>query len=317
MITNDESINQLLTRLMSSMNAVLGVQFNVENLGDWCASLHEYAMKHKRERETISEFSKFILSRVRDQVQEEGIVGDISRFVAAVMFADLIKGMGTFVSHRSAPKTHHWLPVVFLRCFGTGKKSHGGRKVRAVIPATVFHNGVGVGVEIADKEFTHKRGKDGNGFYHLAMESFFGITEGYYGLAWNRMDDPMSVVHLSVFFLTQTVRTPHPKFGFHVREISETTNLLVELVSQQGAMFVSMVESEEHIPFTPYIPERIHRVRGQDYACFPAAQDKAIVFSNQPLPAGIETYILEKHRDKIIHEAKRDNGIVYGVSIGG
>lgn len=234
---------------------------------------------------------------------------DIKGYVIDHIFTALVQGMSHIFPANNSPKTHHWMPVTYIRPFGV----KGNGKVRALLDGVSFVDNNVVDIVVKDVQFAHDRGEG----YDLAVEAFFGQIEDSYANYRERQHLDIFTIAMASFFVSQSVRNPHPQHGFIAKDIVSVINALIVNLDSMDSMFGQSSEVKYKLPISPYTPIRVRRlVDGNRVFVLPILPNVGFALSDKPLPQVDAYNSVNDYRIKLVSSARKNNGIVFGMSSG-
>ena len=263
-------------------------------------------------------YSAFVNEKNTIELSKVSYDSDLRKNVAEILFLRFLSGAVHIYPRNDAPKTHHWLPVVYIKGFSNNDAPSKKRKVRTRVDAVSFHNERMLNAMVEDTSFAHDREGD-NGFYDLSVEAFFGGLEsnlarakGY--LNENSEYDGLTAAYIASFFIVQSVRNPHPYAGFASGEFKTVVHHVMNNFTNLGEIYVNFGSSAKKLPFSPYVPDRV-RVQGTTKSFyFPVDSHHAAIISNAPISQYDISSIISQFRKNTIRFAKKNNKILFGIN---
>lgn len=310
------SARGIFTRSISAIEHIFNVSFSGETVEDKIVSMREMCLDDYSFAEKITKHSRYIRDIEYNNVKgvKRFNLYDCSESVATCIFSSILSGVASKRTE-SDPKTHHWLPVVYLRNFD-GTTQAKKRNVRASISGIGFFKTGAVQVAVNDLQFAHDRGDDGSGYYDLAIENMFSNIETYYSQISHRLDENTSYLNAVIFATVQMVRNPDMNNNFHSGSIESIIGKIIEVLDQMGRIFVNVVSSKKPLPFTPYIPARIKiKANGMRTIYFPVSKDMALLINNNPLGIDKQSRMMIEMRESVINNARKSNSIIFGIEM--
>ena len=297
--------------LLSGMERSLNVELSGESLPELFESVHFVSRGSRALRAEMVTYARYVTDVMKSRA-DYSVGSDIKPLVVLSVFSAIVRGMAWEYAE-DKPKVHHWLPVTYLKGFSGsgGKRSH---SVRASVPAVVCNRGQLIEVAIKDLAFAHPV-KDSVGYYDLAVERFFSLIEGMFASHKGRTATTSVQVSLATFFIVQAVRNPHPTVGFSSGSISSVIGAVLDNLNHLNEIHVNVVSSDRPLPFTPFIPMRIHRnVHGVTIMCLPISSNFAVTVSDLTISDFDSHNMVQRQSRNIINAAMRNNGIIFGVT---
>lgn len=295
--------------------------FDMSICGEDAAERLHYLHLITRENNTLSQQMKMYASFVNDknnaELDDVRYDNELSSYVAELLFSKVLAGAVNIYPRTNVPKNHHWLPVVYLKGFSD---THFSRKskVRAEIKAVSFNNGRMIDAVVKDSSFAHQKDNE-NGFYDLSVESFFSAMETNLSrlkenLSADHSFNGMSAVYTAAFFLVQSIRNPHPSYGFASGDFRTVIRQVMSNFDAMGNIYVNFGYSKKKLMLSPYVPERMRIVSGVRMLNFPLNSHYSAVFSNEPVKSSDVDTIIAQFRESSIKWAMKKNNTVFGVS---
>lgn len=301
-----------MARLLFSMESSLDFETVGDTLGEKFANLHTLSRKNRVLGEEMTSYARFVTEMVKSRAANH-TSSDVKEMVVKTIFSSIVRGMA-WRYNDVKPKVHHWLPVTYLKGFSISQKTTRG--VRAQVPAIIFSHGQRMRVVVKDAEFAHPVNADSSGYYDLAVEKFFSNIEGVFAIGRDATDTVLGKVHLAAFFVVQSVRNPHPSVGFSSGDITTVLSEVIENLDYLDEFYVDVVETEDALPFTPYIPTRIRRDgNGHSIMCLAITPYVAVILSDGMLNNFSRSRAVSEYKRYIISEAKRNGGVIFGIEV--
>lgn len=298
------------------------LSFNISIPGNNSVSRLEYLHKVTRDNSDLSQMMKsygnFVQDKIKVSLNGFSYNDNLSSAIAEILFVRVLNGAVNIYSRGAAPKTHHWLPVVYMKSFGISMNPKRNRdKSRAVVDAVVFSHSDLVDVNVKDFTFAHSRSGD-DGYYDLSVEAFFGGLESNYAhakecMASSENYDALSAAYMASFFIVQSVRNPHPSMGFSSGEFNHVISQVMKNFDAMGEIYVNFGSSEKKLPFSPYVPDRVRREKLVNYFYMPITSHNALIISNRPVSSSVTNSLVSRFRDSVLSAAKRSGGMVFGL----
>lgn len=297
--------------------------FDLSIAGKDAAEKIEYLHKITRDNANLSKMLKHYANFVseKNNVELANVPYDyeLSKNVAEVLFLRVLSGAVNIYARNDAPKTHHWLPVVYIKSFSTSANPSRKRRVRAEVDAVSFNSGSIINASVNDLAFAHDRDGD-NGFYDLSVESFFGGLESNLAKAKEVLSSDensfsgVTAAYVASFFIVQSVRNPHPSEGFASGEFKTVIRQVMENFTKLGEIYVNFGNSAKRLPFSPYVPDRV-RVKGTTKIFhLPLDPFRGAIISNAPISSYDTDPLISQFRKSSIRFAKKNNGMLFGLN---
>lgn len=226
---------------------------------------------------------------------------------------NLIASAAYRFAENQAPKLHHWIPICYLSRFTRGLQQHRSRG--ALIPMIDFSSPRRHSI-VNDKEFAHRKGKDG-GFFQLTAENFFAVIEARYENAASQLQygiqpEFSQLVAFVAMLMVQHLRAPK-NGNFQTSQLHEFARELVELMDSidNGHAYVEF--SEEAFLFTPNTPTRQRNFTDGGRAWhFPLSSNATLIFADRELTEAERARMAEGSRISAMKTAKRNGTPLYG-----
>lgn len=280
------------------------------SVGERFSKIAEAARKDSTLNSNLVHYAKMITEILKVRAGNENADQDIDikELVVLSVFSSMLRGMVHRITD-SDPKVHHWLPVVYLKGFGSVPTK--SRKIRAVVPAVILDNGREVHVKVNDSEFAHPVIND-RGYYDMEIENFFSHVEGVFSIGRATSDTLLGVASLASFFMAQSVRNPHPASGFASGGLVEVIDEIVKNLDLLDKFFVKVANTHS-LPFSPYVPVKIRRrVDGSSVMCFAVSRGVALVLSDKEISSEVFDSAVDSYRSHL-NLVGKENGIIYGI----
>lgn len=303
------STEQVFNKKLDILELNLSLEFKGDTFSERLISLHEITRDPFYSHKVVAYagFMKNMIVSDARKVETQNFGTDVKPFVIDWLFISLLHGMAHIYPLNNHPKVHHWLPVTYLKPFGI----KGNGKTRAMVDGVAFMKNNTVDVAVKDVQFAHNRGKG----YDLALESFFFQIEDSYSNYRENTDYSMFPIVVSAFFIAQSVRSPHPESGFVGRDIKRVVDALIKNIEDMDEMYGIHANVKYRLPISPYTPVRVRKLSdGNRVFVLPIMPSKSFVLSDKPLTADKARGATENYRINVILEAKREKGMVFGIS---
>lgn len=306
------SAEKFFNQKLNALSAALDITLNGDTAAQRFQSLHTIT-RNKVMSSKVEAYARFIKDTLIANFAgiTEGDDTNIKPHVQSMLFYTLVNGMAHIYPKNNYPKTHHWLPVTYMKPFGI--KAYKG--ARAVVPATCFTSSGVLSVTVNDIEFAHNRDKG----YDLAIEAFFNqIETAYTHFRHTHTDDPSAVVAVAAFAISQSVRNPHPKAGFIAKDIVGVVDALLDNLDKTERMFAHFINNNHRLPISPYTPMKIRQFADGNRAfMLPILPQTGFVLSSKkPLTQGQVRVVSDHYREGIMKDAQRNYGVVFGMHAG-
>lgn len=306
------SSNDSFNKKLDAMSRSIGITLNGDTAAERFLSLHRKTRDKNNgvavKADLYARFAKDLFG-IDSGSLETNENQDIKPLVEDMLFYSLVHGMSHIYPRDNRPKTHHWLPVTYMRPFGR----KGGNGTRAVVDGTCFTGHGVLDVTVKDIQFAHNRG-DG---YDLAVEAFFCSIETLYShFRQIRKTSKESVVAMAAFFVAQSVRNPHPDAGFVAKDIVGVVNALMTSLDVNDKMFGRFENNNHQLPLSPYVPTKVRRLAdGNNVYVLPVLPNVGFILSSKsPLSQDQALHAMTSYRNNMIKDAAKNNGVVFGVS---
>lgn len=218
------------------------------------------------------------------------------------------------------PVRHHWLPACYMRSFSD-------QKSRTVEIKTVNFDSVNDCVSedvISDEEFIHSRRSNGSGYYDLAVEKYFSLTEAYYSEIIrvrediNDTRDSFARVHSLIFLMSIAVRNPNTPAlspsGIHT--VSGLVKQLIHVFDSLGEGFVTIREVDVNLPFTSEFAWRQEIMLDGEISYYaPLSSHHAFLFTKAQITPAAADEIIMNARSSTIASARNSNGKLHGLQL--
>lgn len=238
------------------------------------------------------------------------VENDAKGLIALSFISDFFRSVAHRYQMGSTPKSHHWLPVCYLKgVIG------GDYKRKGTIPSAFCQNGSIFSGTISDSSFTHPR-VDGEGFYHLAVEKMFSFVESRYSssLEGKKIEDRHCDVIRALLFFAQIVRSPMGGKNFLNPSIHSVFDEILENIDRLKAVHLKSTSVRRSIPVTPYVPLYVRfGVKTGLQSLLPIRPREALVISEAVMSDQAAREFINFATKKVIIKAMKTNSVLIGI----
>lgn len=273
-----DSASIFMTNL-DSLEIFIGQDISGHTAGERLESLYEIC----DDRETaiyVDNFAQSLRNAATTVSQSLASSSDLKGILTQVLVADALSSMSFRFRESEYPKVHHWIPKCYLKNFGIVKRNQ--RKSIAVPVMTFMREQPIFGV-FTDRSFAHSVNEGGQGFYHLAMERFFGLTESRFQFT-SSTDKVTKKIYDAALMFIQSVRCPDLSSGFKGSSVAELMDKLIEVLDSFEKIHVTVGSTRNKTVVAPYFPSYLKKtVKYGLSAYFPITSDEAAMITEAPV----------------------------------
>lgn len=303
------------------LEVLFAIKISGETVGNRIESLMAIASKDSSLSQMITLHAKSMIEQTAHSApnfkRESNAFESVVKLIASCAFKASVHSYAR--KGISCPKKQHWLPVVYLKNFGEKVAKENPKKRDIELPGISFQGHLTVTFVTRDSSFIHKLDADGEGFYEPNAEWFFSNIEEMYG-NYSNVSAPQlkntNIIIPAAFFAIQSARNPHPQANtfIHSRLKDVVMQIIANLDTMEGKLFLSKAGTEIKLPFTPYVPQSVMRTATNDKVfVFPIHAQSALVMSTSCLPPARVRHYVKSYRHGVIVKARRDNATIFGV----
>lgn len=308
MDTTPKSAAEIFGDQLTALELLFAIDLPGRTPGDRLNSLREKALANP----ALTESLKGFLDNPLNFSAKFSSLGNTFEAIVRTLFATAARGAIHDYGPGGAPKNQHWMPVAYLKPFGSATgSSKNNRSVR--VQGVSFADELIMGFEIRDSNFIHDQVK-GAGFYEDSAEFFFCLVENLYSQGRTRMERPIDNCLVALFFFVQSVRNPRGGKRFIHSKLSDLVDAILANIDAVGhGLQTEFRKTSDTMPFTPYVPPFVDRFRGARVYSLPIGPKMLFSISTAELDEESWQQIPGRYRRAVIAQAFRRGSHIFGV----
>lgn len=308
MDTTPKSAAEIFSDQLTALELLFAIELPGRTPGDRLNSLREKALGNPALTESLKSF----LDNPLNFSAKFSSLGNTFEAIVRTLFATAARGAIHDYGSGGAPKNQHWMPVAYLKPFGSATgSSKNNRSVR--VQGVSFADKLIMGFEIRDSNFIHDQVK-GAGFYEDSAEFFFCLIENLYSQGRTRQERPIDNCLVALFFFVQSVRNPRGGKRFiHSRLCDIVDAVLANIDAVGPGLQTEFLKTADKMPFTPYVPPFVDRFKGARIYSLPIEPKTLFCISTKELSEGGWRQIPARYRKAVIIQAYRRGSHIFGV----
>lgn len=308
MDTTSKSAAEIFGDQLTALELLFAIELPGRTPGDRLNSLRTVAL----ENSSLGSVLKDFLSNPLNFASKFSADGKIFEAIVRTLFATASLGAIHNYGPKGAPKKQHWMPVAYLRAFGTptGTGKH-NRSFR--VPGVSFADKLILDFEIRDSSFIHDQ-VDDLGFYEDSAEQFFCLIESLYSQGRARQERPIDNCLVALFFFVQSVRNPRAgKRANHSRLCDIVDAVLANIDAVGPGIQAEFLKTSMPMPFTPHVPAFVDKIDGVKVYSLPIESKLLFSISTGELEDGSWKQIPRRYQKAVIAQALRRKSYLFGV----
>lgn len=311
MDTTPKSAAEIFSDQLSALELLFAIDLPGKTPGDRLNALREVSQSNP----ALTESLKGFLDNPLNFSAKFSSLGNTFEAIVRTLFAVAARGAIHDYGPGGAPKNQHWMPVAYLKNFGTATGS--GKTNRSVrVQGVSFADDLIMGFEIRDSNFIHDQ-IEGEGFYEDGAEFFFCLIENLYSQGRARKERPIDNCLVALFFFVQSVRNPRGGRKFiHSRLCDIVDAVLANIDAVGPGLETEFLKTSDAMPFTPYVPPFVDRIDGVQIYSLPIEPKMLFSITTGELDELSWKQIPNRYRKAVISQAFRRGNHIFGISKG-